>query len=88
MSDKNQWLTITDFANRLGLSRYTVVNLVKTKKLQVFNISPGAKRPTYRLPQKELNVALDLMRTTVFPDDTQGGVDDGTQRAEATVRNE
>jgi hypothetical protein len=88
MSDTSKWLTITQFADQLGLSRYTVVNLVKTKKLQVFNISPGAKRPTYRLPPKQLNVALELMQSTVFPEVTQGGVDEGSRTPEAAVRNE
>lgn len=70
---ENTWMTITQFSNELGLSRYTVVNLIKTGGLQVFNISPGGKRPTYRLPKTQLSKALDLMKSDIVSIDSHGG---------------
>jgi excisionase family DNA binding protein len=78
MKTKSDWLSITEFADRLCLSRHTVEGLVKTGGLKVFNISPGKERPTYRLPESELDKALSLMRTSLG----SGGGCDG----EATVR--
>lgn len=57
-----EWLSITEFANRLCLSRHTVEGLVKTGGLKVFNISPGRNRPTYRIPATELGTALEIMK--------------------------
>ncbi len=71
----SKWMTITQFSSELGLSRYTVVNLIKTGRLQVFNISPGGKRPTYRLPKTQLSKALDLMKSTAPHIDSHGGED-------------
>ena len=65
MSSESKWLSITQFSSELGLSRHTVEGLVKTGKLKVFDISPGRKRPTYRLPPSELETALSLMKATV-----------------------
>tara|TARA_R100001510_G_scaffold32925_1_gene29399 strand:- start:4436 stop:4681 length:246 start_codon:yes stop_codon:yes gene_type:complete len=78
MSSKSDWLSITEFANRLCLSRHTVEGLVKTGGLKVFNISPGKERPTYRLPESELDTALTIMRTS---NGSGGGCD-----AETAVR--
>jgi excisionase family DNA binding protein len=58
-----EWLSITEFAQRLCLSRHTVEVLVKTGDLKVFNISPGRNRPTYRIPASELETALKIMKT-------------------------
>jgi excisionase family DNA binding protein len=79
MNRKSDWLSITEFASRLCLSRHTVEGLVKTGGLKVFNISPGKERPTYRLPESELDAALALMQTTIGD---QGGDAD----VEAAVR--
>jgi predicted site-specific integrase-resolvase len=84
MTEKNKWLSITQFADQLGLSRYTIINLVKTGELKVFNISPGAKRPTYRLPQSQLSRALGLMETSAALPDSHGGEHEGP--AETAVR--
>ena len=59
-----EWLSITEFARRLCLSRHTVEGLVKTGGLKVFNISPGCNRPTYRIPATELGTALEIMKET------------------------
>ena len=61
-SDQTKWLSISEFASRLCLSRHTVEGLVKTGGLKVFNISPGRNRPTYRIPASELETALDIMK--------------------------
>jgi len=78
MTNKSDWLSITEFANRLCLSRHTIEGLVKTGGLKVFNISPGKERPTYRLPESELDKALNLMRADLG---SEGGCD-----VEAAVR--
>lgn len=65
MASKADWLSITEFASRLRLSRHTVEGLVKTGGLKVFNISPGKDRPTYRLPESELDKALTLMQMSL-----------------------
>jgi excisionase family DNA binding protein len=78
MTSKSNWLSITEFADRLCLSRHTVEGLVKTGGLKVFNISPGKERPTYRLPESELDKALSLMTTSLG---SEGGCD-----GEAAVR--
>jgi len=65
MSSESKWLSITEFSSQLGLSRHTVEGLVKTGKLKVFDISPGRKRPTYRLPPSELETALSLMQASI-----------------------
>lgn len=78
MKSKSNWLSITEFADRLCLSRHTVEGLVKTGGLKVFNISPGKERPTYRLPESELDKALSLMTTSLG---SEGGCD-----GEAAVR--
>ena len=76
MSD-TKWLSITGFSDQLGLSRHTVEGLVKTGELNVFDISPGRKRPTYRLPPSELSTALSIMRADISPA-TQEATDEPT----------
>lgn len=75
-----EWLSITEFARRLCLSRHTVEGLVKTGGLKVFNISPGRHRPTYRIPASELGTALDIMKASPV---SHGGGD-----GETAVRDE
>lgn len=74
MTSAAKWLSISEFASRLCLSRHTVEGLVKTGGLKVFNISPGRNRPTYRIPVSELETALTLMQTQL----SHGGDDDQT----------
>lgn len=78
-----EWLSITEFARRLCLSRHTVEVLVKTGDLKVFNISPGRHRPTYRIPASELETALKIMKAE--PAASHGGDHESEQTA---VRNE
>jgi predicted site-specific integrase-resolvase len=73
--NKAEWLSITDFAGRLGMSRHTVEGLVKNGGLKVFNISPGRGRPTYRIPASEIGTALSIMQSTASI--SHGGESDG-----------
>jgi excisionase family DNA binding protein len=77
-----EWLSITEFARRLCLSRHTVEGLVKTGGLKVFNISPGRNRPTYRIPATELETALQIMKSEQV---SHGEAD---ERSTATVRDQ
>ena len=78
-----EWLSITEFAGRLCLSRHTVEGLGKTGGLKVFNISPGRHRPTFRIPASELGTALQIMQDTAH---TSHGGDHGARQESSAVR--
>ncbi|HEX29770.1 TPA: DNA-binding protein [Candidatus Poribacteria bacterium] len=54
--------SISDIARKLGVTRRTVFNWIKTGQLEVINISLGKKKPTYRITKEALERFIQLRR--------------------------
>ena len=58
--DQN-WLTTTQAANRLGLSRTTIRTLIRRGELPCLSYQTPSGRTTYRIPEKSLHNFLEAV---------------------------
>ena len=60
-------LTVRDVCDRYGVTAHTVLAWIKTGELKCVNVSrrPGAKRPSWRIPQEALDAFEEIGRAHV-----------------------
>lgn len=54
MASKIEFLTVNETARHLGVSAWTVRDLLRRGKLRGIDVSPGKRRPTWRIPRAAL----------------------------------
>ena len=68
----SEWLTVSDVAKELKISRNVVYRLIRNGKLQAVNVvetdGHEAQRGHYRIRRSELEEYLTSAKTTVTPD--------------------